>query len=299
VESRFDIDRFMAQSGPLMLDDIAWDEVPRHPLTPETMRVLRYFLSTESATFYYLRSVMATKPALEEPEIAPFLCAWNYEEEFHGRAFARFVRAYGETVDDDYRAQMFKSRGRGEHIDEIGQLILSRIFPRAWPAAHMVWGAIQELTTYTAYTRLIRRVHHPILETICRRIMKQELRHFSFYYHQAHARLAASRVAREVTTRGLKFAWTPVGDGMSRKSEVIHAIQFLFDGTEGDAIAGIEKRVRELPGLEWFDMLSQYAIDNRIGRAPAEWFPTKAPSAGSNGIGNDATDVEALTAALG
>ncbi len=272
MESRFDIDRFMDQSGPLDLDDIPWDEVPKHRLTPAALRTIRYFLSTESATFFYLRSVMATRPAMEEPEIAPFLCAWVYEEEFHGRAFVRFMRAYGEHVEDDHRATMFKRRGRGEHIDEIGQMVLSRIFPEAWPSAHMVWGAIQELTTYTAYTQLIARTKHPVLETICRRIMKQELRHFSFYYHQAHARLAASRLARTLCTRALKFAWTPVGDGMSRKGDVAHALQYLFDGSEGTAIAGIEKRVRELPGLEWFDMLSAYVRDHGIGRAPASWF---------------------------
>jgi hypothetical protein len=268
----FDIDRFMGQSAPLDLSDIDWDEVPRHPMTPEALRVIRYFLTTESATFYYLRSVMRTKPALEEPEIAPFLCAWVYEEEFHGRAFAQFVRAYGETVDHDYRAQMFKGRGAGEKKDEIGQIILGTLFPEAWPAAHMVWGAIQELTTYTAYMQLVARTQHPILEKICRRIMKQELRHFSFYYHQAEARLGRSAFARNLTTRALKFAFTPVGDGMNGKDEVAHAMRFLFDGADGDAIPGIEKRVRQLPGLEWFDMLSRYVADRNIRRAPDSWF---------------------------
>jgi hypothetical protein len=269
----FDIDRFMGQSAPLDLSDIDWDDVPRHQLTPETLRTLRYFLQTESATFYYLRSVMRTKPAMEEPEIAPFLCAWVYEEEFHGRAFAKFMRAYGQTVDDDYRAQMFRGRGPGEKKDEIGQIILSALFPTDWPSAHMVWGAIAELTTYYAYVNLIARAKHPILEKICRRIMKQESRHFAFYYHQAEARLGASAFARTLTTRALKFGWTPVGEGMSPKSETAHVLSYLFDGADGDTIGIIERRVRQLPGLEWFDRFSRYVVENRIGRAPDSWFP--------------------------
>ncbi|MBM4376287.1 MAG: acyl-ACP desaturase [Deltaproteobacteria bacterium] len=272
MTSRFDIDRFMEQSGAVELDDIAWEDVPKYPLTPEALRALRYFMTTESATFYYLRGLIQTKPALAEPEFAPFLCAWAFEEEFHGRAFHKFMRAYGVDVDEDYRAKMYSRRTGGERKDEIGQFLLSVLFPEAWPAAHMAWGAIQEWTTYTAYTQLIQRTGHPILETICRRIMKQELRHFSFYYHQAEERLRSSRFAQELTSRTLKFAWTPVGDGMSSKDDVAHALQYLFDGAEGTAVATIEKKIRQLPGLEWFDLLSRYVSRNGIRRAPESWF---------------------------
>lgn len=272
MASRFDIDRFMEQSGAVELDDIPWDEVPRYPLTPEALRALQYFMTTESATFYYLRSLIQTKAALDEPEFAPFLCAWAFEEEFHGRAFLKFMRAYGVDVNEDYRAKMYSGRTGGERKDEIGQFILASLFPHAWPAAHMAWGAIQEWTTYTAYTQLIARTGHPILETICRRIMKQELRHFSFYYHQAEERLRDSRFAQVLTSRTLKLAWTPVGDGMSAKEDVAHALQFLFDGAEGTAVASIEKKIRALPGLEWFDLLSKYVSQNGIRRAPESWF---------------------------
>jgi len=272
MATTFDIDRFMEQSGAVDLADIRWEDVPKYPLTEEALRALRYFMTTESATFYYLRSLIQTEAAAAEPEFAPFLCAWAFEEEFHGRAFLKFMRAYGVDVDDSYRSTMFSSRTGGERKDEIGQFLLSVAFPEAWPAAHMAWGAIQEWTTYAAYTQLIERTKHPILETICRRIMKQELRHFSFYYHQAEKRLEQSRFAQQLTANTLKLAWTPVGDGMSSKSDVAHALQFLFDGSEGTAIPNIERRIRQLPGLEWFDLLSKYVAKNGIRRAPEAWF---------------------------
>lgn len=267
----FDIERFMDASEKLDLSDIDWTEVPKHPVTPEGLRTLRYFLLTEGSTFFYTKALMKTRASVEEPEIAPFLCVWMYEEEYHGRAFRKFLEAYGERIPDDYRTDMFVRRGPGERIDEVGQSVLSRVFPAGWPAVHMVWGVIQEFTTYTAYQALIDRIDHPVLNVICQRIMKQELRHFAFYGSQARRRLRDD-FAQRLATWALKLGWTPVGDGMSPKSEVCHAIRFLFDGLDGDAIPAIERRVRELPGLEWFDLFTRFAERYDIRRAPASWY---------------------------
>src|SRR5579862_2043572 len=103
---------------------------------------------TEGSTFFYTKALMKTKAATHEPELAPFLSVWTYEEEYHGRAFRQFLDAYGETVASDYRTDMFQRRSAGERIDEWSQTVLSRLFPNGWPAVHMVWGAIQEFTTY-------------------------------------------------------------------------------------------------------------------------------------------------------
>jgi rubrerythrin len=271
----FNIDRFMDASNKLDLSDIDWAEVPKHPMTPEALRCLRYFLLTEGSTFFYTKALMKTKAAIEEPEFAPFLCVWMYEEEYHGRAFRQFLEAYGERVEPEYRREMFDRRGAGERIDELGQTVLSQVFPEAWPAVHMVWGVIQEFTTYHGYQALIERVNHPILTVICERIMKQELRHFAFYRAHAKKRLASSRVSRTVTTAALKLGWTPVGDGMCEKEEVFHAIRFLFDGRDGDVARRIENKVRELPGLEWFDMFTKYVNEHDIRRAPDTWFPNR------------------------
>lgn len=272
----FNIDRFMESSGKLDLSDIDWAEVPRHPLTPEALRTLRYFLTTESSTFFYTRALMSAQGTVEEPDFAPFICAWMYEEEFHGRAFRRFLEAYGEPVAQTYRQGFFKTRTMGERFDEIGQTIVSRLFPEAWPAVHMIWGTVQEITTYYAYQCLIDRVRHPVLDVICGRIMKQELRHYAFYREHAKRRLAASQLTQQVVSRALKLAWTPVGEGMSPREDSVHAIRFLFDGNEGTAIEKVEQKMRELPGLEWFDLFTKYANDNGIRRAPASWFPARS-----------------------
>lgn len=269
----FDIDRFMDSSGKVDLSDIDWAEVPKYPMTPEALRTLRYFMTTEGSTFFYVKALMKTKAAILEPDLAPFLCVWMYEEEFHGRAFRKFMEAYGEKVPDDYRATMFSTRGIGERIDEIGQTVLSRVFPDGWPAVHMIWGVVQEFTTYNGYIALIERTGHPILATICQRIMKQEMKHFAFYRDQAYKRLVNNPRAQRLTTEALKIGWTPVGEGMCKKEDVHHAIKWLFDGREGDAIDKVDRKMREMPGLEWFDLFRKYVTKHDIGPAPDSWFP--------------------------
>jgi hypothetical protein len=130
---------------------------------------------------------------------------------------------------------------------------------------------IQEYTTYSAYQALIDRVNHPILNVICQRIMKQELRHYAFYREHAKRRLQTP-AAQKLTTYALKLGWTPVGDGMSKKEDVCHAVQFLFDGRHGTAIDRIEQKVRELPGLEWFDLFTRFAEQYDIPAAPTAWY---------------------------
>ncbi len=268
----FDIDRFMNASGRVDLSDIHWEDVPRWRLTPETLRVLRVFAGVESSTLLYAKALLGTRNALQEP-FGPFIAAWVYEEEFHGRAFRQFISAYGDELPDAIeRSNIFKNRSVGEVFDEVASRALDTLFPSDWPAVHMVWGAVQEYTTYSCYQALIERVRHPILSTICERIMKQELKHFAFYYQQADQRLQR-RSAQRLTTAALKVAWTPVGDGMVPRSEVCHSVRFLLDGLDGDAISKIERKVRELPGLGWFDMFTKYARRYDLRKAPAAWFP--------------------------
>lgn len=271
MSDTFNIERFMEGSGKVDLSDIDWAAVPKYRITPAALRVLHYFHNTENSTFFYVKTLLSTKASYTEPELSPFISVWNYEEEFHGRAFRKFLEAYGEPVPRNYRSELYFTRGVGEKIDEIGQRVLSIMFPYAWPAVHMVWGVVQEWTTYCAYQALIDRVNHPILNEICKRIMKQELRHFAFYRDQARRRLQ-TKAAQKVTTYALKIGWTPVGDGMSPKSEVFHAIQFLFDGMDGSVPKAIDKKMRELPGLEWFDLFEHFATKHQIRRAPDAWI---------------------------
>jgi hypothetical protein len=241
-----DLEAYVARSGGVDLAAFAWTDVPRYPVLPETLRTLRYMQDVESHTIIYLRELLATR-AVDEPDVATFLACWLYEETLHGLALARFLEAAGHPVGP--RARPRGQEPLGKRLEASAVALLSR----AWPdfcALHMTWGAINELTTLTAYRRLARIASHPVLSELLERIMLDESRHFYFYYRQAEVRLqrpGAARVARLIVDR----FWAPVGSGEQAKVELRFLAGYLFGGDEGRAAARkIDETIRRLPGFE-------------------------------------------------
>src|SRR2546428_12860208 len=94
----FDLDAWVARSRAVDLSEIDWAAVPRHPVSPDAIRTLRYMQDIESHTIIHTRSLLATR-AIDEPEVATFLACWLYEETFHGIALARFLEAAGHPLE--------------------------------------------------------------------------------------------------------------------------------------------------------------------------------------------------------
>lgn len=241
--SLFDLDAYLSRSRAVDLQSIAWDEVPRHPLSHEALRALRYMQDIESHTIVYLRALLDTR-AIDDPEVATFLACWVYEETFHGIGLARFVRCAGHAID-------LRPRGR-RALRETVEARLTAWLARTWPgflAVHMTWGAINELTALTGYRRLAVRAGHPVLQDLLDRIVLDESRHFSFYFKQAERRLrqaTTARIARAVIER----TWAPVGSGVQPASETRFLADYLFSGHEGRAAARkVDATIRTLPGF--------------------------------------------------
>src|SRR5438445_9101302 len=191
----FDLDAWVARSRAIDLSEIDWSVVPRHPVPTEAIRTLRYMQDIESHTIIYTRMLLATR-AIDDPEVATFLACWLYEETFHGLALARFLEAAGHPVGERRRPRSRESLA--QWLESRAIAALSSVWPD-FCAVHMVWGAINELTTLTGYRRLAAIAGHPVLTELLERIMGDESRHFFFYYRQAEQRLqhpAPARVAR-------------------------------------------------------------------------------------------------------
>jgi hypothetical protein len=266
AKSRCDIEAYVGRSRAIDLAAIKWAEVPRHPLPPEAVRTLHYMQDIESHTIVYLRELLATR-AIDEPEVATFLACWLYEETFHGLALERFLSAAGHPVGP-------RARARGQEpllkrVEASAVAWLSRVWPD-FCALHMTWGAINELTTLTGYRRLARVAGHPVLTELLERIMLDEARHFSFYYHQAELRLrrpGAARISRLLVDR----FWGPVGNGEQGRDELRFLAGYLFGGEEGRAAARkVDETIRRLPGFAtvrllgaWMDrhVPQRYALD--------------------------------------
>jgi hypothetical protein len=241
--SPLDIETYVERSRALDLAGIDWQDVGRYPLGAGARRVLRYMQDIESYTIMYLHELLSTR-VVDDADVTTFLACWVYEETFHGRALAQFLTAAGDVIPSRPRSQLALS----QRLEKLA----IRWIARAWPdfvAVHMTWGAINELTTLTGYRQLSARAGHPLLSTILSRIMRDESRHFHFYFEQAQQRLANPRAAR-ITRFLVDRFWDPVGSGVQPDEETRFVAEYLFGDADGRAAAQkIDETIRRLPGF--------------------------------------------------
>lgn len=238
-----DVDAFADRSRALDLTGLDWKAIPDRPLSPLAIRALDYMQDVESHTIVYQRELASTR-ALDDPRIATFLACWLFEETHHGRALRRFLAAAGHPVPERGRWR----RPRAEVLKDR----LVALVARAWPdflAVHMTWGALNELSALVGYRRLARIEGHPVLDDLLHRIMRDESRHFAFYFAEASRRLARPATAR--LTRALvdRF-WAPVGSDVRSAEDTLFLARYLFGGPAGrEAARRIDATIQRLPGF--------------------------------------------------
>ena len=254
------IDHFVARSRPLDLNGIAWQRVTDYPLSPATLRTLIYIQDVESHTVVFPRTIFSTRTVNDE-SLGTFLICWLYEESFHGRALARFLAAAGHPLPA-------RSKGRvttTDRLEAVATTVLSSVW-RGFPALHMTWGALHELTSITAYRRLATLSEHPVLTELLARIIRDESRHFAFYYAQAKERLRRPAVAR-LTRFLLERCWSMVGSKVRPPAEASFITHYLFSGDAGRAaVHKIDTTIQRLPGFASTALLESW-IDTRVRSA--------------------------------
>jgi rubrerythrin len=297
----FDLDRYLRNSKKVDLGGIEWAEIPDHPLSDGDVMCLHYMMDIETHTVIYLRDLLATRVAAD-PQITAFLSCWVYEELWHGEAFSDFLRSYGielpaEPKFPDGSTPMPTRPNRWRELRVrvgvgnglgIVPTMLGSIITRDFAAIHMMWGAVNELTTLTGYHALIRRCEHPVLHQLLRKVIQDERRHFAFYRAQAKARLQRSGTARRIVRWALSNLWTPVGAGVKSEEEVdALAIHLFGDGPQGrEQVREIDRTISDLPGLGGLTIVEDY-LDGALRRATERpgWagIAPLSPTASSNG----------------
>jgi len=263
----FDIDKYTAGSKPVAWSDLDLDEFDRNPLSPESLRVLRYMCDVEYHTVCYLRDLLTT-PSYEEPEVGAFMTMWNREEFWHGEALAAVLEKHGMTVDFDELKSTRLKLGWKDRLDPIKQSVLGGLVGHDFVAVHMSWGAVNEWSANAAYLRMAKQEKHPVLAELLKRIAAQETKHVAFYASQARERLAASKKAQVLTRFVLDRFWGPVGSTISEDSEVRHVMGHLFGGEEGRTlIRNVDSHIAKLPGMEGLKIVEK-SLDKR--GVPAE-----------------------------
>ncbi len=265
-----DLTKYLRASKKLDLEGIDFDAVPAYSLSREEIHCLTYMMDIETHTVIYLRDLLTT-PAAYDPDVTAFLSLWVYEEFWHGEALGRFLQAAGERFAPDRPAEIRRAAGLRDVLGTMGKMIAARALPD-FVAVHMTWGAMNELSTLNGYHRVIAKTRHPILVELLGRIIKDERRHYAFYYNQARARLDGNTRAQKLVRWALDRLWEPVGSGVRPQSETDFVILSLFGDAGGsEAVAEMEAELSKLPGLGGMRLMRRAMARavRRSGRAPA------------------------------
>ena len=253
----FNIEKFITASRPLDLSGIRIEDAANYPLSESEVRVMRYMQDTEFYTVHYMKALMETH-ALADNEARAFMVCWGYEECFHGRALARIQEVCGHEPSQRSINEFARPRKMTEVVQDFGGRFLS-FLSKDFLATHMTWGAINELTAIHAYSRLAELTANPIVDQVARRIVKDERRHFAFYYQQGKRRLQHSELARRMASLSLKALWEPVGGSMAPTEDRDFVGAYLFGDESGRArLAEVDATIAKLPGMDWFDLVSRH-----------------------------------------
>ncbi len=249
-----DIERLVDLSGAVTLDDLDWELCRKVGISDSEERILKYLGDTETHTILYMRDLLAGHSARDH-EITSFLSVWVYEELWHGRAISRLLVEAGRPEEPDrYRKVTEQASFR-----EVAEAFLSQGAAHLTPrfiAAHMTWGAINELTAAAAYNAIIESTENPVLAELLRRIVKQERKHFSFYFDQAMQRLESDKMTQALTRFTIKRFWTVVGSGVGGADNLGYIAALHFETPEKrEPLLEVERRIQQLPGMEWFNIL--------------------------------------------
>jgi hypothetical protein len=282
-DTAFDLDRYLRISGATKPECFDWT-IAQHRLDDDALFTIAYMMDIESHTIVYLRDLLSTH-LVRDAEVTAFLSCWAYEEFFHSLILRRFLATQGVAIDDQRFADLRSRTSLADHVIRPGIKILSRL-TRHFPAVHMTFGAINEISTLIGYQALIARTDSalsrsdgqlPLLTTILERIIKDERRHFAFYFNQARRRLRASG-ARRLTAFLVRNFWTPVGVTVRGDTAMRRVCAYLFPGERGvERLASVDRSIARLPGLEWCDRGARYAPRVQAC-APRIFFPAEARS---------------------
>jgi hypothetical protein len=266
----FSIERYKEESRKLDTAGVAWDAVTEHRLSRGDLFCLHYMMDIENHVPLYLSHLLVTRACMD-PILTAFLACWNYEELWHGENIGKFLNLYGIEFDTQDRIASVRANLGFQNSVSILSTMAGSWLLKDFSAVYLTIGAINELSTLTGYGALIRKSGHPVLKDLLGRIIKDERRHFAFYFNSAKEWLSGNEKAQRVDRWMLDRVWVPVGKGVKTQEEVDALAMYLFDDEQGEEdLIELDAKIGKLPGLEGIELMSKalYAARGRISRDP-------------------------------
>jgi len=243
------------------VSNICWHEIKNYELKPAFAPVLTYMRDVEYLTDMYYNELLRT-PTGRDPVIRKFMDRWSIEELHHGNLLNRFLEEAGFNPSKTWQDDTNRSVPRGYRIGSYLIDRATRPFGRHFHGAHMVWGAINEITAMQSYRQLGELSGHPVLKQLLSGLIQEESIHASFYFNVARVKLAETKFSRDLARFIIGRFWSPVGQGPKTLNETKYVMSTLFHGQHGLELfrEKIGKRIQRLPGFAGFDGLLQRII---------------------------------------
>ena len=259
----FSIERYKEESKRLDTTGIAWEAVKDHNLSKGDLFCLHYMMDIENHVPLYLSHLLVTRACMD-PILTAFLACWNYEELWHGENLGKMLNLYGIEFDTQDRiADVRANLGLQNSVSILSTMAGSWLF-KDFSAVYLSIGAINELSTLIGYGALIRKSGHPVLKDLLSRIIKDERRHYAFYFNSAKEWLTDNSRAQRVDRWMLEHIWVPVGKGVKTQEEVDALAMYLFDDEQGEAeLLELDAKIGKLPGLSGIKLMSKALYDAR------------------------------------
>ena len=264
----FSIERYKEESRKLDTAGVDWAAVTADPLSKGDLFCLHYMMDIENHVPLYLSHLLVTRACMD-PILTAFLACWNYEELWHGENLGKLLNLYGVEFDSQDRiANVRANLGLQNSLSILSTMTGSWLL-KDFSAVYLSIGAINELATLTAYGALIRKSGHSVLSDLLSRIIKDERRHFAFYFNSAKEWLTGNQRAQRVDRWMLDRVWVPPGKGVKTQEEVDALAMYLFDDEQGEEdLINLDEKIGKLPGLSGIKLMSKalYAARERVRR---------------------------------
>jgi hypothetical protein len=271
-EMSFSIERYKEESKKLDTAGVDWSAVREHPLSRGDLFCLHYMMDIENHVPLYLSHLLVTRACMD-PILTAFLACWNYEELWHGENLGKLLNLYGIEFDTQDRiANVRANLGLQNSLSILSTMAGSWLF-KDFSAVYLTIGAINELSTLTGYGALIRKSQHPVLTDLLGRIIKDERRHFAFYFNSAKEWLTDNQKAQRVDRWMLDRIWVPVGQGVKTQEEVDALALYLFDDEQGEEdLINLDTKIGKLPGLSGIKLMTRALYGARVrARHTSRW----------------------------
>jgi hypothetical protein len=266
----FSIERYKEESKKLDTAGVEWDAVIQYGLSKGDLFCLHYMMDIENHVPLYLSHLLVTRACMD-PILTAFLACWNYEELWHGENLGKFLNIYGIEFDTQDRiANVRANLGLQNSLSIVSTMAGSWLL-KDFSAVYLSIGAINELSTLIGYGALIRKSGHPVLKDLLGRIIKDERRHFAFYYNSAKEWLTDNASAQRMDRWMLDRVWVPVGKGVKKQEEVDALALYLFDDEQGEEeLLDLDEKIGKLPGLSGIKLMSKalYQARERVRDNP-------------------------------